>query len=162
MPERVPSEASAAPGAVVVVTNHKKAKAITALVSFGLVLIVAFQNCAVEISEETPGASTACDPTTGQLLAFETALTTILQNNTTLATGGKTACGTCHLTNSGNSASARFGILPATDVASQSTNFCSAIAVSDDVLGGYLRTSHPGGSYNDDEVQALIDWARTL
>ncbi|MCM2281401.1 MAG: hypothetical protein NDI61_06085 [Bdellovibrionaceae bacterium] len=133
-----------------------------AVACIGIALLVAFQNCAVEVSEETPGAASACVPSADQLTEFNMALTSILQNSATLATGGKSACGQCHLTTSGNSASTRFGIVPDTDESGQTSNWCSASLRASRFLEGYLRDSHPGGTYSDSEVEALLTWAGTL
>ncbi len=124
-------------------------------------LLISLQGCAVQVSEDTPGAAGACDPTVAQLSDFNPPLTAILQNGGSLP-GGKVACGSCHLTNSGNPASARFGILPGNDPAAQTANFCSVFPKADQFRKGYLKVSHLGGAYDDSDVQALIDWANAL
>lgn len=141
--------------------KSRRLRGFAAVSLVSLLLIVSFQNCAVEVSEDTPGAAGACEPTTADVNEFNTALTTILQNNTTLASGA-TACGTCHLTTSGNTAAARFGIDPNTDAATQISNWCAASSVADKFTQGYLSGAHPGGTYSDSDIDALLTWANSL
>jgi hypothetical protein len=160
MPAKAPSAASAARGAAVAVTKTHL-KWIGALALLIPTLILGFQNCTVELSETTYGAAPDCAPTAEELTHFEPALMGILQANGSLA-GGGTACGTCHLVTSGNSASARFGVLAETDAAAKQSNFCATLIHADKFVAGFLSAGHLGGTYTDVQVQALIDWANAV
>lgn len=138
-----------------------KRAGLTSIFLCSLLCIVSFQNCAVELSDQTYGASSVCAPTGGQVVDFDGALTNFFQSTGTVG-GGKQACGACHMTDSGNAAASRFGIEPGVDDASKTANWCAASTRAYELRSGYLSSSHPGGSYTDAEVQELIDWANTI
>lgn len=138
-----------------------KRAGLTSIFIVSLLCIVSFQNCAVELSDQTYGAASICSPTGAQEVDFAAALSNFFQNTGTVG-GGKQACGACHLTDSGNSAATRFGISPETDADSAKANWCAASSRASDMANGYLNSSHPGGTYTESEVQELVDWARTI
>lgn len=138
-----------------------KRTGLTSVFLSSLICIVCFQNCAVELSDETYGAAGICEPTDAQEADFALVLTDFFQNTGTIGSGQQ-ACGQCHLTDSGNPAANTFGILPDTDFASAVTNFCVASSRADDINSGYLQSSHPGGIYSTSDVETLIDWASTI
>lgn len=136
-----------------------------ALVVAGLgVMIVSYQNCAVDVANTTPGASVVnCAPTAQDLTDIQPILQNFLMATGTLAGTSKMACGNCHLDNSGDSGSAVFTIFhgSATDATIQTNNFCSlqrkATLLSNKILVG----PHTGGQFLQSEVQALLDFVQT-
>ena len=152
------SEDWAEPGAAVVAT--KPWREILTIAGLLVAIVLPFQNCGVELSDQTPGAG-ACEVTNQQLTDFQTVLTTFLQATAPLPGGGQ-ACGLCHLTTSGNPAATRFGILPGTTPADQSKNFCTTRAEASSFSAGFLSNgSHLGGNYAAPDVQPLVNWATT-
>jgi len=128
-----------------------------------LLMMFGYQNCAVDLSSTTPGASTStCAPTTEQLTAFEPVLNNILQKTGLLGATSKIACGQCHNDNSGNSANAVFMVFSGnttTDPSLLTRNFCTIERVGPDVVTHPMQaTGHGGGQYLEAEIQALYDF----
>lgn len=88
MPVKAPSAASVELEAAVVATNRRRILSQISLLIAAGVLVVGFQNCSVDMSASTPGASTsgACSPSAAQL----TALQPVFDNFV------KTSCAGCH------------------------------------------------------------------
>ncbi len=141
--------------------GQSKTRLSAILFSLFFVALIA-TNCAVEISDDTYGAASACAPTADELVTFDAIEAAYFQNSGTLS-GGATACGQCHLTTSGNTASLKFSILPGTDETTNRANFCSVRARQSRITSGFLIDgSHPGGVFPSDQIETLVTWANDL
>ncbi|CAN5478065.1 hypothetical protein BH10BDE1_BH10BDE1_24220 [soil metagenome] len=135
---------------VVVVTKPVKrgrpsTKLILTLGALATVMIVGFQNCAVDLSASTPGASTlgACgSPPPAALPALQNVLSTAIQTN----------CSTCHGVNSGSVKSGFYVPDAAADPASadvQSFTYTQLCARGGKAVGLKIdgSNSHGGGTF---------------
>lgn len=138
--------ASAELGAAVAVT--KPIRTASLLVSMA-VLLIGYQNCAVTLSGETPGASTFnCSPDTATLSDFAALETSILQS-----TGYSNHCGNCHVQSLGSG----YGQYPILANASPSAsspitlaNYCSASSRGATGMGIIFTGGHGGGNFTPD------------
>lgn len=135
------------------------------LLAFGS-LMLGFQNCTVENSYSTPGASTFfCDPSPEALNEFEIPLENILLITGNISGTSVTGCADCHGTVSGDSSARAVFTVYEGDLTSDPSllkrNLCSAAIHGDDVVKHVLQpTGHGGGQYLESEIQSLADFVR--
>jgi hypothetical protein len=130
-----------------------------------LTLLFGYQNCAVDNSMSTPGASSnSCAPTASVLATFEPLMKDNLQSTSALPSGAR-HCGSCHA-DATNPASAAFKIFPddpATTPGVTTANYCALQSRGKDMLLGKILgpSPHSGGHYTESEIQGFIDFLRT-
>ncbi len=113
------------------------------------VLLVGYQNCAVTLSGETPGASTFnCSPDTATLSDFAALETSILQSTTY-----SNHCGNCHVQTSGTGYG-QYPILsnptPSSTSPVTQANYCSMAARGRDTMSVIFTNGHGGGNFSSD------------
>lgn len=140
----------------------KRWKPFTTLAASFVVMVLSFQNCAVEMSPNTPGAaSQSCAPSAAVLTEFEPVLNDILQKTGNLTSAPKQGCGNCHGITSGHPGSAVFTIFEGNTTTSPNlilSNYCQVQAAGVDKIMRVLGTSHSGGQYAESEIQSLVDF----
>jgi len=143
---KVPQADSVEPEADVAVT--KPVRTAVLLCSMAA-LLVGYQNCAVTLSGETPGASTFnCSPDTATLSDFAALETSILQS-TTYANH----CGNCHVQSSGTGYG-QYPILANSTPSSSSpitlANYCSMSSRGTAKMSVIFSNGHGGGNFSSD------------
>ena len=135
---------------------------ITVGLSSTAVLLLLFQNCAVDMSSNTPGAkaiSLSCSASAQETTDFTAALT-ILQSTAKLASG-QTACGSCHLSTSSNSGKNSFTVWSGTNADAVSLNLCNVRTKGSIVGTRPQQASHGGGQYPASDITALTTYLNT-
>jgi mono/diheme cytochrome c family protein len=150
--------ASAEPEAAVAVT--KPVRTATLLCSMA-VLLVGYQNCSVDMSQSTPGASTfVCAPSAPQMTDFISIEQSLLTASGNVAGTTKQNCGGCHTTGGSGAGQYSMKLNPSSDPALSLANFCTTAAkgASMDIV---FTSGHGGGSYTEAELPALATFIDT-
>ncbi len=146
MPAKARLAASAARAVVVVVTKRRGRPSVGVALSLGLtaaVLIAGFQNCSVDLSMSTPGASSAgaCGTPPAQALPdLQNVITGVLSTN----------CASCHGVTNGSVKSGYYtpdASADASSTAVQSFAYTQLCARGGKAVGVKISTSHGGGTF---------------
>lgn len=144
--------------AVVVAVTEKRGRphysALLLLGAAGLIMILGFQNCAVDLSSSTPGASSSgsCGSASAQALTdLQPVISGVLQTN----------CATCHGVTTGSIHSAFYTPDPtanAADTAIQSFTYTQLCARGGKAVGLKIdgSNSHGGGTFSRTGPQAPL------
>lgn len=157
MRAKVPLADSAEQGAAVVVIKYFKRVATLAAL---FMLVISYQNCAVELSPNTPGAaSLSCSPSPTALTEFQLVENTILQPTGPIGSTGKESCGACHGESSvrfGRSVYLIYGTAGSNNTVNSIKNYCSAQRKGAGRMLHCLEVSHSGGQYLQSEIPDFV------
>ncbi len=122
-----------------------------------LIILLSFQNCAVDLNSSTPGAaSVSCAPSAQTLQTFLPIMTGTLQNTGNVGT--KQGCANCHVNGTG---AGSFKILTGTTSDVVLANFCSAQSRKARLAVHPTESSHQQ-VYAASDIANLINWVSTL
>ena len=126
------------------------------------VLIVSFQNCAVDMNSNTPGAkavSLSCAATAQETTDFASSLA-ILQSTAKL-TSGMQGCGSCHLSTSSQGGKNSFMVWPGSTSDVITLNLCNVRTKGSIVSTRPQQSNHGGGQYPASDIAAITTYLNT-
>lgn len=126
-------------------------------------MVVAYQNCAVDMAPTTPGAaSLSCEPSATKLAEFET-----IFNNTLNPTGtfpsGQMRCAGCHGDATAPNGAGGYIIyqgMTASNPALVKRNYCASMDLGQTLADHPQSASHGGGAYPQSDIQDLVTFVR--
>jgi len=147
----------------VVVAIKRRTKHLLVILPLGAFMLIAYQNCAVDMAPTTPGAaSVSCNPTAQQLADFEAIFNNDL-NATGNFTSGAAKCASCHGTTLNPNGEGGYTIYQGdttTDTTLVKKNFCIAEGFGATLVDHPMSGSHGGGMYPQSDISDLVTFVR--
>lgn len=145
-------------------SEARRQRGVLAVAALWALLMVGFQNCAVDLSSTTPGASTLgslsdCTLSTGQSASFEEVLNSILQDSDFIEGTSKRRCAYCH--GDTKSGAGNFIVYTGNTTSSPQLikkNACYVIAQGRRVTTRPQQSTHGGSQYSAADIQKLVNW----
>lgn len=143
-------------------SEARRQRGVLAVAALWALLMVGFQNCAVDLSSTTPGASTLgslsdCTLSTSQSDSFEIVMNSIFQGTGPTPVDTDRRCAKCHASGVGG-----FTIYTGNTTTNPQLikkNACNVIATGRKVATEPQQPiGHGGGQYSATEIQLLINW----
>lgn len=146
------------------VATKRRNRHLMIIIPSAFVMILAFQNCAMDMAPTTPGAaSLSCNPDTTTLAAFETVFNSTLNSTGTFASGTM-KCAGCHGDASNPNGEGGYIIYQgntATDPSLVERNFCASFDKGATLVNHPMSGSHAGGLYPQSDIQDLVTFVNT-
>ncbi|MEK7357933.1 MAG: hypothetical protein AAB250_15895 [Bdellovibrionota bacterium] len=149
------------------VNNRKRYLHLAIILPASLVLMLAYQNCAVDMSANTPGAaSLSCNPDTATLAEFETIFNNTLNSSSGTYASGKQKCAACHgdggpgVNGNGEGGYIIYQGDTATDTTLVSRNFCASLDKGQTLVDRPMDAGHGGTQYPQSDIQDLVTFVR--
>lgn len=150
-----------------VVAIKRRTRHLMVIIPSSLVMMLAYQNCAVDLSPNTPGASSlSCNPDTATLADFETVFNSTL-NVTGNFGSGLQRCANCHgdggpgVNGNGEGGYIIYQGDTTSDPSLLTRNYCASLDKGQTLVDRPMQLGHGGGQYSQTDIQDLVTFVRS-